>query len=739
MAGIIFKKLKVNAIWLLLGCWLVAYSCINKQDPANDQQASVLKGAHTMLFVGKKGFRFDFRKLDGTLMVPAHPVSGMAFMGSEVVSSEEIEQTTDNADQKVFLVANATGEKARVEVSFINDLATFKVIPRVKGPVTISLRLGGMPLAHGLGDAGAYGESFNLIENKAHEYPIENDGGIRRWASTFTIFPENSLAGVFFDDGKKTVVLNASVYEMNITRAGGATFYYLLGDPAVIYKGYKKLRMQAGYEDVKPKPRFFELGWESWDALGWNTNQKTVKTILQKFHHQGYPIRWAVTGSGFWETGGTTTSFGRWGKKFPDPQAFKTWMHQRDIKWLIGLRTNFVPAGGPFYPVTEKRDKNLVVKAFNGNDLSIAAREKGFLVKQADGEALKITSNIFPIVPSYLLDGNTPGAAQWYENLFRKWEVDGIKEDTMMDIDSLTGIFNLPMTEIAREGGLVMARNGEFTAPGTLLRINDTNVGQIAKRIPINYLQYAACGFPNVYSDVAGVHNMHRVEDADRSVRHTWLLALTPGLAVGAYPDKWPGEKQQAFKKAIDFHHNMVPYMYSAALHGYETGYPYTLTPLTIAFAGDSVVAKLAHFQWMIGESLMAAPLLKNHASNKMDVYLPTGIWFDYESGDKYQGPAMLEDIDVPIDRIPCYVGGKGILIERKDDRLFGRIYPVAKKAKEKFIGLDGETQSIITIDNPDWDNFKIVDTITGQEVSVARVRHAFQFEIINGHNYLIK
>ncbi|MDN5213441.1 glycoside hydrolase family 31 protein [Fulvivirgaceae bacterium BMA12] len=731
--------MKINAMWLLLACWFAAFGCSSKQDRANDQQVPALKGAQARLFVEKKGFRYDFRKLDGTPLVPAHPVSGIVFMGSEVVSSEEIEQTAGNVDKKVFLVTNATGDKARVEVSFINNLATFKIIPQAKGLVTISLRLGGMPLAHGLGDAGAYGESFNLIENKASEYPIENNGGIQRWASTFTIFPKNSLAGVFFDDGKKTVVLSASEYEMNITRAGGATFHYLLGDPAAIYKSYKKLRTLAGYKDVQPKPRFFELGWESWDALGWNTNQKTVQAILQKFHHHGYPIRWAVTGSGFWETGGTTTSFGRWGEKFPNPQVFKTWMHQHDIKWLIGLRTNFVPAGGPFYPVTEKRDKNLVVKAFNGNDLSVEAKEKGFLVKHADGEALKITSNIFPIVPSYLLDGNTPGAALWYEDLFRKWEVDGIKEDTMMDIDSLTDIFNLPMIEIARKGGLVMARNGEFIAPGTLLRVNDTNVGQITKRIPINYLQYAACGFPNVYSDVAGVHNMHRVEDADRSVRHTWLLALTSGLAVGAYPDKWPVEKKQAFKEAIDFHASMVPYMYSAAMNGYENGYPYTLTPITIAFPGDSTVAKLAHFQWMIGGSLMAAPLLKNHTSNKMDVYLPTGIWFDYEGKDKYMGPVMLEDIDVPLDRIPCFIGGKGILIERKNNQLLGRIYPVAKKAKETFIGLDGETQNIITIDNPDWENFKIVDTITGQEVSFTSVHHTFQFEIISGHNYLIK
>ena len=287
-------------------------------------------------------------------MVPSHPLSGLAFMGSEVVSSEEIEEANKKPFKKAFLVTNVTGNRAKVEIALKNNVVTFKITPQTKEIATVSLRLGGMSLAHGLGDAGAYGESFNLVENSVNEYLIENNGGGRRWASSFTIFPHNSFAGVFFEAGKKSVVLDASGYEMSITKEGTATFYYFLGKPASIYKNYKLIREQEGYQDVKPKSRLFELGWESWDALGWNTNQKTVQETLQKFHRNGYPIRWAVTGSGFWEKGGTTTSFGGWGEKFPAPQSFKAWMHKHDIKWMIGLRTNFIPDGGPFYPVTEK-------------------------------------------------------------------------------------------------------------------------------------------------------------------------------------------------------------------------------------------------------------------------------------------------------------------------------------------------------------------------------------------------
>ena len=140
---------------------------------------------------------------------------------------------------------------------------------------------------------------------------------------------------------------------------------------------------------------------------------------------------------------------------------------------------------------------------------------------------------------------------------------------------------------------------------------------------------------------------MHNVADANRSIRHTWLLSLTAGLAVGAYPEKWAEDKQRAFKKAIDFHHSIAPYMYSAALEGYYSGFPYTLTPLSIAFPKDSIASKIENFEWMIGESILATPLLENHELGKMDVYLPKGSWYDYENGKKYQGPLILKDFEM--------------------------------------------------------------------------------------------
>lgn len=697
-----------------------------------------IEGEIYNLVIQQDNFAFHFTDKQGQIVAPSNAQSGLVFSGSQVVSVEKADAESKEDKVNIFLVTNEAGNKARVEVVFEDGIAKFQIYPQIDRRSKVSLSLGGMPVAHGLGDAGAYEESFNLANNGLEEYPIENNGGRKRWVSTFAIFPQNNVAGVFFGDGKKSVAINEREYTMSISTKGAASFYYILGTPKQIYKKYKEVRNLEVYVDIKPKFRLFELGWESWDALGWNTNQETVKQILEKFQNEGYPIRWAVTGSGFWEKGGTTTSFGKWGEKFPNPHRFKKWMHEHDIKWMIGLRTNFVPQGGPYIPISDKRDRNLKGNVYDGNVLSDEGLNNNYFLKDAYGELVTVTSQWFPQVPCYLLDGNMPGAARWYQQNYMNWDVDGIKEDTMMDIDSATSIYNAPVVEIAMNEGLVMARNGEISSPGTLLRINDTNVRDLSQRTPVNYFQYAASGFANVYSDVAGIHNMHNIEDIDRNIRHAWLLSLTSGMSVGAYPDNWPLEKQEMFKKASNFHYTIAPYLYSAAIDGYTSGFPHTLTPLTIAYPDDSSVMLLDNFEWKVGESILATPIL-NASKTRMDIYLPLGIWYDYESGEKFQGPAVLKDFEMKLDKIPCFVGGKGIIVERIGETLLAKIYPVLDSARMTFTHPTRDMQSIIEIKGVDFTEVQVTDLTENKLVSFDKEGHAISFELEGGHDYKVE
>ena len=474
-----------------------------------------------------------------------------------------------------------------------------------------------------------------------------------------------------------------------------------------IYAAWRETRIAEGYPGVAPKMDGFELGFETWDLLRWNTTAATCQEAIQSFLDHGYNIRWAVTGSGYWQERGTTVSFGQYDfAKYPDtsaplPPDFGDWCAERNIRWMIGQRTNFVTVGGPH----SSKPGQSGARIFDTSPDSQAGLDKGFFLKDSNGKVVERTSTTFPTVPCYLLDGNVPGAAAWFKERYDIWGVDGVKEDTMMATPDHT-IFNAPMRAIAESGDLVMARCGAYSSPGTLTRVNDTfGAKSMTLRCPINYLQYAASGAPNVYSDTVGFGGM---DDVVSTMRHAWLLALTAGMAVSDSPWNrgWSDEDQAKLKKAVEFHYAIGPYLYSSAVDSFNTGYPYTMTPLPIAFPDDSNTYNLAsdttrQFQWMIGSSLLAAPLLHDNYNNTslMNIYLPQGRWILFDTGEVFEGPQTLTDFAMPLDQPPVFVGGTGILLLRdpKDDHLYAEVYSVSKEDQKAYFHLkDGENAIII-------------------------------------------
>ena len=691
---------------------------------------------HQIVEIQPDGFRFQILDRVASVIAPAHVESGMKLNGERVV------RVQPGSGDNVFIVTSACGLSAEVAITLEDEVVRFSVDPLGAGAHVVELSLGGLSVAYGLGDAGGWSGGLNLVTDKYVRYPLVNNGSSKRWQSSFVVFPRNGLAGAVFEGSQPSVVLGPEAYTMTVTADGPVTFYYLTGDMPTIYGNYKKLLVENGFPWVKPKSRLFELGWESWAALGYETRDETVLKSISDFQKKGYPIRWAITGSGFWEESGTTTSFGKYGKKFSDPLAFKAKLHAQDVKWMIGLRTNFVLPRGPHIPKSAKRDHNLKGEFFNGNPLSRLGLDEDYFVKDSSGELVIKTSRYFPIVPCYLLDGRNPQAVDWYDELYRSWGVDGIKEDTMMDVGSdLLHIFNAPIARLAYEGALVMARCGSFSSSGTLLRINDTKVDDMSLRTPINYWHYAASGAPNVYSDTVGFRQMGRY--TNKVVRHAWLMALTAGLAVGEVPRGWSDKQQGLFKRPFDFHYQIGPYLYDAAIKSYHSGYPYTLTPLGIAYPNDANAAEPVHYQWMAGESLLCAPLVQNHESSKMDLYLPEGPWFDYDTGKRYQGPKLLKDFPMPRDKTPCFVGGKGVLVTRESDEvpLTARIYPIIKESSSfVFTHPDGSSQSVIALNS--WKGEPVVENTTTGEVvpvQVDKTSGSVSFEIFPENNYQLK
>ena len=200
---IIMKQ--VYTKWQFVLIVLLLCNCTSDKSTTylNGKNLFQIKSDKYNLVIEPEDFSFYFSDHQGHVIVPAHSYSGLTFSGSKVVSSERIEAELKGDSGHLFLATNEIGEKANVQITLEDGIAIFKIIPQKEQLTKISLSLGGMSVAHGLGDAGAYEESFNLVDNKRGEYSIENNGGQKRWASSFVIFPQNDVAGVFFGDGEK--------------------------------------------------------------------------------------------------------------------------------------------------------------------------------------------------------------------------------------------------------------------------------------------------------------------------------------------------------------------------------------------------------------------------------------------------------------------------------------------------------------------------------------------------------
>ena len=718
--------------------------------------AEVIRTPNYSVHISSPGFRFEVTTPAGVAL-PAHPVSGLSFLGSWVDGQERLSQDGGTTSWRVTNTAGQTAVVRLVAQARTIALTVTLGLDR-SGPILLRTASPG-PAAYGLGDLGGWQANANLATSQK-TYSIRHDGHKYRWLSSFLVFPQQGAAGACFERKGGSVAIGPNEYQMANEAAAEQTFYYYVGSMEEVYAAWRDTRIAEGYPGVAPKMDGFELGFESWDLLGWKTSASTGQAAIQSFLDHGYKIRWAVTGSGFWRddgaggSSGTTTSFGDWNfDRYPEtrtplPPDFGDWCATKGIRWMIGQRVNFVPENGPHVAAKPSQNGATSFDTSSGTQEGLA---KGYFLKDGAGGLVKVASTIFPSVACYLLDGHAPGAATWFKGLYDRWGVNGVKEDTMMSSPDHT-IFNAPMLAIAESGALVMARCGAYSSPGTLTRVNDTNgPASMTLRCPINYLQYAASGAPNVYSDTVGFGSMRHV---NATMRHAWLLALTAGMAVSDNPWNrgWSAADQATLKKAIDVHYQLGPYLHSGAVDSHRTGYPHTMTPLPIAFPDDTNTYDLAsssrrQFQWMIGPSLLAAPLLHDNygKTSLLNIYLPAGTWIDIETGATYKGPITLKDFEMPIGKIPLFVGGKGIFVRRLSDAepLKAVVYPVATAGfSYTFTYPDGASTSTIVKKSADWPQatLQVTNTTTGQAVAVGvdPETKAISFDLTPGHDYAL-
>ncbi|MBI5385405.1 MAG: hypothetical protein HZA90_12070 [Verrucomicrobia bacterium] len=697
---------------------------------------------HYRLDIAKKDFRYGFTRPDGTVIAPPNAEFGLEFGGGRSVDTA----LRSSGPQTLTLeVTNDKGARATVEIEPSEHHVRFSVTQ----PQTnrILARLGGISPAFGLADHAAFGRTNTDVTGYSDgRFRAQEPPGSKRLVSNFVISPRRGFAMVNMEKGTKLVRVRADDAAQGVAAATQMpAVYYFIGTPPEIYAAFLQARNREGYPVFKPKYEFFGVGWEAFGALGWNTNEKTVTENVERYLGLGYPLEWMVVGSGFWPNEDpamrATTSFGLWDKsRYPDPRRFIERFKNRGLKFFLGLRISFIE-DGPY---------------------SAEGVAKGYFLKE-NGQA-KAWQLGFPKRPAYLLDGENPDAVKWYVGLCRKWldfGVDGFKEDLFgYDIAKMReGNIDAVNQALMDKGVFIMGRNGYLGSACDTHRIEDFNFDQNQDRGPINCLAFAYSGFPYAYPDITGGtfgegRKMPPLNDPRMQaymMRVAQFDAVNPSMAMGMGPWNFGSPQvEQVMLAAAQLHARLHPYIYSAAVDAYETGFPWTMTPLPLAFPDDPQAygretTAVRGYQWMLGPSLLATPLYGNDyaTATTRDVYLPAGQWIDYDTGEVHTGPKLLARFPLPVGKTPLFVGGKGVLVWRElpGQSLQAVVYPIAANGSTyRFTHRDGTTRTKIVNDNTGWnaDTLKVTDTTKNKPVAFERDTRTgvIRFPLTPGHNY---
>jgi len=175
-----------------------------------------------------------------------------------------------------------------------------------------------------------------------------------------------------------------------------------------------------------------------------------------------------------------------------------------------------------------------------------------------------------------------------------------------------------------------------------------------------NAMRAGFIGFPIWGSDVGGYIGDGRIPE-DLYIR--WLQAGSMsglfeikldgsgGQGEDRVPWHYPESLQNEFRKVCNERMDLLPTLYSFANTSAHRGV--LMQPMAYANLQDSNTWEIWD-QYYFGDSILVAPVFS--PDNRRSVYLPEGVWYDFDNPDiRYEGGQRIT-IDVPLEKYPRFV-----------------------------------------------------------------------------------
>jgi alpha-D-xyloside xylohydrolase len=466
--------------------------------------------------------------------------------------------------------------------------------------------------------------------------------------------------------------------------------YFFVYGPSFdrIIEAYRKLTGAA--------PLFPQWAYGYWQSKLAYTSQSELLGVAAKYRALQIPIDNIVLDAG-WETSLGSRVFN---SNFLDPQGMIKTLHDEHIHMMASVWPFFQPGSATFgamegdkFFVDEGKDQYPAyypgarlydayspdARKLYWNQIKTSLFDRGVDAFWMDSTE---PADLYAEEHGSILDGSTTalenGApiANAYPFMTTKAIYDGQRSVT-----DKQRVFIL-----TRSGFLGMQRNAAAAWSGDIA----TNFETLKREIPAG-LNYSMSGLPYWTTDVGGFLGGNTDDPKYRELFVRWFQygAFCPifrvhGTRTNNQNELWSyGKQAQKILTLYDrLHYRLMPYIYTlAARTTFESYTP--MRALAFDFAADQNALDISD-QFMLGPSIMVAPVTEAGAVNR-SVYLPADTeWYDFWSGARFSGGQHVLR-RTPLSIMPLYVRAGTILPlgpevqyagEEPDAPLVLRIYP---------------------------------------------------------------
>lgn len=313
------------------------------------------------------------------------------------------------------------------------------------------------------------------------------------------------------------------------------------------------------------------------------------------------------------------------------------------------------------------------------------ASEKGYVVKNKNGEDYMVTITTFPAA---MIDLTNPKAIEWTKDIIKKNMIDIGLSGWMADfgeylpVDAVlySGIsgeeihnkWSALWSQVNKEAIDEAGKSGEiffFTRAGHTETIkNSVIMWNGDQHVDWSYdegfpsiipamLSLSMSGFGISHSDIGGYITLyHMKRSKELLLRWAELSAFTPVMRTheGNRPDdnwQFDGDEEtiKHFALMTKVYTMLSPYIKDIVVKNHNKGVP-AIRPIFFHYDEDN--AYDCSYQYLLGRDLLVAPVIEEDKDNWL-VYLPQDKWVHIWSGEKYSGGSY--SIKAPIGHIPVF------------------------------------------------------------------------------------